>query len=296
MSKVTPPAELVSKEIEDQIKNLANSMGIENPNICIEAATQPGDNYLGVIAKVQVQGKNRDSSKPRVLNLIVKSAPRNEGFRKFAPVDKVYIRENYMYEKVLPEFTKFQEKRGVLEPFKSYAKCYFTSSEIMNEALVMENMKEHGFFLRDRHHSLNSEDVMIVMREYGKFHAISYALRDQEPELWQELAKNVTGHFFDNWNADQVKESSLHQYGRVVKALDPAADKEACKKFEEFKDNVAERISKVLKAETSGDYSVIAHGDCWVNNILFKCGVSFPHMLLHYNMLYNVLHSKHAAV
>lgn len=274
MSNATPPVELVSKETEDHINKLASDMGIKDVKFTITAATQPGDNYLGVVAKVLVEGKDQDSSKPRVLNLMVKSAPRNEGFRKLAPVDKVYQRENYMYEKVLPEFAKFQEKRGVLEPFKSFAKCYFTSSKNLNEVLVMENMKEHGFFLKDRHQSLNSEDVMVVMREYGKFHAVSFAIRDQEPELFKELADNVKGHFFQHWTPEQMKQGSQHQHEKIIKALEALDDKVALQKFKEFRDNCEERILETVNWKSCGDYGVIAHGDCWVNNILFKCGVS----------------------
>lgn len=265
--------QLVSKEVQCLVKKLMIELNISDYTMNISAGSIKGDNYLGIIAKVQIEGKNHDG-KNTTLNLICKSAPREGNFRKLAPIREVYRREIYIYSKVLPEFCKLQEERGIMNPFKAYAKYYSSTMEECQEALIMEDMKTLGYELRDRQQVLDYHHVKLVLEEYGRFHALSFALRDQKPDLFQELAKNSKDVFFSVDSSDEFYKAIQAQAERALKALDPIVHKIAYGKFKTFHDKVKEAVQTSVKSDSIEDYSVIGHGDCWVNNMLFKYSVS----------------------
>lgn len=266
---MTQTDELVTNEIRLCLEELLKKLEIKNYVINISAGTIKGDNFLGVIAKAQVIGENVDGENV-VRNFIIKSAPRNENFRTFAPVNLAYDREIYMYSKVLPAFIKLQNDRGIKEPFKSFAKYYRSSMEHMNEALIMEDMKAIGFKLCDRHQPLDHNHTLLALKEYGKFHALSFALRDQEPKIFNELAKNTQENFFNGMNSNGLHESFRSQSERALNSLDPVKHKVAYEKLKKFQDNMVDIINTAVKSDLDDPYSVIGHGDCWINNFLFK--------------------------
>ncbi|KAF2904038.1 hypothetical protein ILUMI_02135 [Ignelater luminosus] len=274
----TKNLDLVTDEVQTHVEKLINELGITNYTINVVPGSVIGDNYLGVIAKVTVTGKDKNGEN-KVTNFIVKSAPQNEVYRTLTSIRSAFDREIYMYSKVFPEFIKFQEERRILNPFKSIAKFYKSTMENKNEAVIMEDMKELGFEMRDRREPLNYNHVLLVMREYGKYHALSYALRDQKPEVFQEILGNTQETFFNTYNQAEIAEKEAKEnYERALKSLDPVKDKIAYDKFKKFQDNMFETVKHVLQSESAGKYAVIGHGDSWVNNMLFKYdSTSKPH-------------------
>ncbi|KAF5270855.1 hypothetical protein FQA39_LY08300 [Lamprigera yunnana] len=112
------------------------------------------------------------------------------------------------------------------------------------------------------------------MREYGRFHALSFALRDQKPSLFQEISENVEEIFFNEEAlfGEDLQKALDSQAERAMKALDHLLNKSAYKKFMRFKEHMVEITKKVVHGTAAGEYAVVCHGDCWVNNFLFKYG------------------------
>lgn len=262
--------DLVSSKLRRHIEKLLEEMEIKNYTMDISAGTIPGDNYLGVVAKVVIKGEEK-SGKSTTLNLIVKSAPKNEAFRTFTSISLAYDREIYMYAKVLPEFTKLQKEKGIVNNFRSFAKYYNSTMEDLDEAIIMENMKELGFVLHDRHTPLDYNHVLLVMKEYGKLHALSYALRDQKPELFKELSENAQEVLFKKMDFTEATVKSIREQSeRALASLDPVKHKVAYNKFKNYQNNMIDVVVDIVQAEPAGKYGVIGHGDCWINNILYK--------------------------
>lgn len=266
---------VLTQEVQAHVEKLIKELAITNHTIDISAGSLRGDNYLGVIAKATVHGKDK-SGENKVLHLIVKSAPKNEVYRTLTPIRCAFDREIYMYSKVFPEFAKLQKERGILKPFQSFAKFYKSTMEDMNEAVIMEDMKQLGFEMRERQEPLNYNHTLLVIKEYGRYHALSYALRDQKPEVFQEIFDNTQEMFFSNYNQTEIAEKSAkNDHERALKSLDPVKDKIAYDKFNKFQEHMEELVKNALESESAGKYGVVGHGDSWLNNMLFKYDVSF---------------------
>ncbi|KAF5275179.1 hypothetical protein FQR65_LT04211 [Abscondita terminalis] len=260
--------QVLTKEAEEFLNEYIKKLKIKNPQVTITPGSIRGDNYLGVIGKVEIKSENS------VLHWIFKSAIQQETFRSFLPINKAYQREVYVYRKILAEFNRFQEERNVAKPFKSYAKFLTSYLVEPNECLIMEDMKTLGYKLHDRMEPLDYNHVLLVMREYGRFHALSFALRDQKPDLFKEISENTEEIFFhdDSFINEEMLKAMQNQACKVLDALDPVVHKSAYEKFEKFQKRMIEEAKDAVKSERSGKYSVVCHGDCWINNFLFRYG------------------------
>lgn len=265
---------LVSEDIIKLLKKQVEETGLKNFDLQIEKGSIKGDNYLGVIAKIEVTGKD-DKGKEVTQDYIVKSAPKSEGFRNLAPIRLAYEREIFVYNFVLPEFMKFQEQRKVKNPFKSFAKCLKTSFEDKDEALIMEDMRQYGFKMQNRKVPLSYGHVRLIIKEIAKVHAFSYAIRDQDPELFHTLETKMEKNFMDEIDKEQFDKHNDMVYDKARKALDPVKDAEAIKRYNNYCTSIVDQMMTLLSSAEAGQYAVMRHADCWINNFLFAYEVRF---------------------
>lgn len=260
--------DLVSKTIRELFQKFLKENGITQEKIEIQAGTMRGDNFLGIIAKAEVTGKDKNG-KDFYESYIIKSAPKSEGLRKFAPIALAYEREIYMYSTVLPAFKKFEEVKHFVVPFSTYAQCLRTSNSDKDEALIMKDMKRLGFVMQNRKRALDYNHIKLVITELAKLHAISFALRDQNPELFNNLASKMEKNYFTEMDVSAFEEHSDKQTDKAAGALNPDTDQEAIEKFKKFSETYIHNLTSILD-DHCHPYSVIRHGDCWTNNFLFK--------------------------
>lgn len=265
--------ELVSDSIKALFQKYLNENGYTDTEIDIKAGSMRGDNYLGVIAKAEVNGKDKNGEK-FYESYIIKSAPKSEGLRKFAPINLAYEREIYVYSHVLPAFAKFQEERNLKDPFKSYAQCLKTSEDECEEALIMKDMKALGYQMKNRICALDYNHVKLVITELAKLHAISFALKDQNVELFNKFAEDMKKNYFAEMDISLFEGQTEKQCDKAADVLNPDTDGKAIEKFDKFKEIYMDSLIKSLE-DPCHPYSVIRHGDCWTNNFLFKYGVSY---------------------
>lgn len=256
--------------MNDAVKNLLDLV-IENEDVIdgkinVLGQNQAGDGYLGTVNNVEIIGKNKR------LNLIVKIAPVNEKLRGQAPIAAVYATEINFYTKLYPALREFQAEHGGGKPFIKLAKCYATCKKTSREGLVLQNLKADGYKIWPRQKHLSVDHVKIVLREYGKFHAMSYALKLKADEKYRELTCEMkdcfyefvkdpgfndlyTSLFDDIKNIPEIKEN-YNMYNTLEKCCNGNLD-----------------FFKKLATERD-QYTVITHGDGWTNNMLFKYDVS----------------------
>lgn len=157
------------------------------------------------------------------------------------------------------------------ESFNGYPECFSWHDADMNECLVLEDLTIKGFKMIDhRKETITAKHVELVMRSIGKFHAISFALKDQQPVKFTELKGNLNEIFFEE-RKSPVKNylNSLKQ--TVLNTVSGKTD-----------EHLAERLNNLLSKEQfdiavecvesglSEPYAVICHGDLWTNNMMFS--------------------------
>lgn len=240
------------------LNEIAKENGITNCTIEQSKTSSKGDNYVAEIKFVTISGDNRQ------LNVIVKKSPVNEDFRKFFPVEHIFRNEIRVYDTVLRTFRAFQEENNVKDPFDNYPKLFGNCEEKYSECLVLEDLIRSGYRHWNRKLEMDTEHIKLVMATYGKFHAVSFALKKKYPDKFQELSGLLK----------QPEEWQSSTFGGFLKNVVPAIQKAVTgnvvleKAFQRLTDDL-ETYFLQLKSEYD-DVSVINHGDCWNNNMLFK--------------------------
>lgn len=262
---------LVHPEIEKAlVKNLEKKQ-YSNVVMTITPGSVKGDNYLGIIAKAVIEATD-PQGKAVTLHHIVKISSQNDEYRAFTHVDKIFGREAYMYDVVLPSVAKFQEEVGVTgdKAFLCFTQAYYTCLEPYREAIVMEDMKNAGYIMRNRKEPLDITHSLKVMKEYGRFHAVSFAMKDQQTENFQKLADNLHESWFHDLRRVPFEKLLAGHNALGKGSLRPDDDPNAKRLHQEYVDNCYDRLMATLRPDAAGQYAVIGHGDSWVNNILFK--------------------------
>lgn len=212
-----------------------------------------------------------DSESDKKLDLIIKSAPANPDLRKSIPFDVIFQREIYVYNVVFPTLQQLQSEHNVRDDFHSIPRCFFTSTYNLNEIVVLENLRIKGFCHWNQRTPMNFDHVKLVLEEYSKFHALSFALKVHKPSIFETVSREVNDIYMDiiescgttktiqNLSSKVLDHLCLHEkFGSLVN------------RFRPLQENLTKIMKELVQANEAGKYGVISHGDNWCNNMLFK--------------------------
>ena len=263
------PGEIYQQALKDIIKDNFDSP-LEACKILIDAASSKGDNYAGVLHRANVKDPNG-----KELNVIIKLPPPNAARREQFNVRAIFLRESEFYDSVYPMFKKFQEDKGVdveKDGFNEVPTCYKSLTEDPCEGLFLEDLKVIGFEMFDRFKDVTVDHVNRVMESLGKLHALSFAIRDQKPELlapyreMKDIFLQGENSFRENlkaWFSMMQKQAADSLGENVSEALKAKAKKTLEEDFYEI-------LESCVDGEAAEPYAVICHGDCWNNNMMFR--------------------------
>lgn len=278
MSLENNKTEKVIDELPDYViellDNIVRNEGFESYTYSISAGSNHGDGFLAAMKRVTVVGKRngRDDELSLICKLMPSSAARREQFNS----SKVFRREATMYTKVLKLMNEFQIEKGITaeDGFFEYPKCYGVVEDVENErfALIMEDLKTSGYEMFDKLQPSDFNHVKLVMESLGKYHGLSFALKDQRPGVFEQFKD------LDDIFADQVRNSPemmqamfRFSYDRAILAFeDDIAKENAIVALKKLKENFLHELTTLPLGRKSEPFSVINHGDCWNNNFMFK--------------------------
>lgn len=154
--------------------------------------------------------------------------------------------------------------------FNEYAKCYHSIDTDMSECLLLEDLHRKQMKMIDyRTTSLTYDHAALVMKALGKFHAISFALKDQQPQKFKQLTKELTEIFYkSDVDFDAHAEFIL---GAIFKSLQRSNRPDLIEKVRnQIKGGFLKNVRQIVSGQMAGPYAVICHGDAWVNNCMYK--------------------------
>jgi hypothetical protein len=255
---------------ENEIKVWLEKVFEDVTNISVEIVgnSEKGDGFLGDIIFVHVTGIGRDGSVEKY-NLVLKCSKNSEMLREKMSMKNVFINEICFYNTTLPTFIRFQNERGVEQPFDSVPKCYGTFIGDNKEIIVLENLKKSGYALWDKKIPMTRKHINMVVEAYGKFHAISVAMKDQEPEKYQQLIDSFKTFSENGINVKRLFGKTLEEVYNLLKG---ELKEDILDKWGNFKGNLESGLEEVR--ENFSGLKVITHGDCWNNNFMFHIDVS----------------------
>lgn len=256
--------------IQSALVRVVEDAGFLNYRIHLKNGSFAGDGFLSELICTTIIEQTNGFDTERKLNLLCKLPPFNENRRKEFFGDVVFRREAYFYNKLLPAYMAFQREKNIPDDdlFRAPAKCYLALDDEKSEnyAIIMEDLRSKGFRMWNKAKPTTIDNIRLVLREIGKFHGISFALKDQKPDIFEEFQqlKDVSSDFFKSPKMQGMFKSCFQ---RAIDALHSNRHKDVISKLEA---NTLAYFELCLDEKASKDFGVISHGDLWNNNIMYR--------------------------
>lgn len=174
---------------------------------------------------------------------------------------------------VLPYFREFQESRHLSvdkDGFHEYSQCYRAIDIEPMECLFLQDLSNKNFTMINKW-EVTIEHILLVMKALGKFHAISFALRDQEPDKLAEivdcLQESVYRPGYNAELANGFNNAAMNTINSITDDKDSHLLEAVLKLYEQ---NQFDLIVGCVDGSGAEPYSVVAHGDLWSNNTMFQ--------------------------
>lgn len=259
----------------DLLRKIAKSEGFNDElSIDTKPGCSVGDGFLGIIASVTISGRRRCGSDGTVtddrLHVVCKLAPTNVARRQGFDSITLFKREAFMYGHILPALANFEREKGLAdnERFTAYPKCYeiVADEEKDQFVIVMEDLKVSGHTMWTRSQPIPVNYANAVLEQLARLHAISFAMRDQRPEICAEF-KQITDVVCGFIRSSAMKDVIVKSYARCLAAVE---DPKHIEIINDIAANNGMYYDELVTEDYFEPYGVVTHGDCWINNVLIR--------------------------
>lgn len=117
---------------------------------------------------------------------------------------------------------------------------------------------------------VTAKHAHLMMQSLAKFHAISFAMKNQQSKKYEELASNMADVFLsrDNVNFRTYFNKTAQQTLDTVLNEEDAHLLARAKRF--FERDALDIMVDCIDSNVNGLLDIITHGDTWQNNLMFK--------------------------
>lgn len=244
--------------IETMLHRIIDENGFSDYTMEIKRGSETGDGFLSELTSITIlENGNTDKR----LDLVCKIAPLNKNRRKEFFANIVFDRETTFYTKVAPTFTKFQDDKHVPkeDQFLSYPKCFAAVSDDENEqyVIIMEDLRPQGFQMWNKAKPARIENLRLAMQELGKFHGLSIAMKDQQPEEFAKFQqiRDISQMFFQSQNMQAMFDAS---FDRAIGALRKEEHKDIMRTL---KNHTLAHFEACINDESTNRFGVVSHGN-----------------------------------
>lgn len=251
------------------LKESIEKLGYKDAKVVVETLGKAGDNYTAAVKRVKIEDNQNNG---RTLKIIAKFAPSNQTLREMSKMELLFKNEHIVYTKLIPKLEQLQHTAGIPEEDRlKYAVFHGSNPVAPHEVILLEDLNELGYTMLDRFTSLTNECVRSVLKNLAILHALSYAMKQKDPEIFEELRNEL----FDMWANISTDEDGRKYFEQIESNVIPLLESDVHKKV--VKGIMTETLNANLrfaKINKDSKHAVIQQGDSWTNNIMFKLDVS----------------------
>ncbi|CAG9564305.1 unnamed protein product [Danaus chrysippus] len=241
--------------LNDCLKKIAIDQNYENYEITIKAISSGGANYTSALYLATIQAPGKDD-----LKLFAKIAAIGEKIRSVSPY-KLYETESLFYNYILKKYKELEERNNVPAEYRfATPKYYGGSDEYLKEVYVFEDLTSKGFTTYDRFKSIDWEYTSKCLENLARFHALSIAFSQSEPEEFENL--NIT-------KDHRESEEALGFIRDVIANALTVTREENRDRLSKFMYGLVEN-KEVKKFYRSYKRPVIGHGDYRPSNMMHR--------------------------
>lgn len=251
--------------IRKVLDKIATDLDFAEYSLKTESASNHGDNFQGVLLAVTIDGVQQIGGElvAKQVDLVCKLAPEDITRRANFRTKLVFDREILAYTTVLPALVDFQREKGISEANSFLAFPTVFACDVNAHIIVMENLRVQNYLVRSKKEVIPLDHALLLMRELGKFHGISFALKDQRPNEFEQYKKLTDTH-----GEIMCGKLSIH-HEQTIEMVELAVKDPAHKKIVQNFD-INRMLDQCFNWEARDKFGVISHGDCWCTNVMFQ--------------------------
>ncbi|XP_028133465.1 uncharacterized protein LOC114328721 [Diabrotica virgifera virgifera] len=257
--------QVLSKDLSDLLESALNEK-IESFDLQIEG-NDNGEGHLGEVLFITLTNKSTNKIDHVVVKQVLESSVENT----IDFMSSTFLNEIHFYGKFLPALQEFQRSYPGAEIFNHVPKCLGTCLERGKEKLILENLKFRNFTLHPKKEYVGYKMYEAIFKTYGKYHGACLAFKHNQPEKFLELSNGFQNNFKKMVKTGLLERGILGMSAMVQSTL-KETQPELYEKFTPFAEKSVEKFLNCL--DYRSPYSVITHGDCWSNNMMFKINES----------------------
>ncbi|PSN49245.1 hypothetical protein C0J52_08397 [Blattella germanica] len=208
------------------------------------------------------------------LSLYLKCLPIS-GKSKQAASKRSFQNEVAFYTKVVPEFDTFQQEKLPLEKCfpVPIPRCFRAEVDGANDVIILEDLSKLDYIVKDRLEGMSIPEISLTLKELGRFHAFSLAMKNQCPEKFKETKMHVIESIFSEPDFGEVFRYIFSNCWLDVHNFLKEYYEEHnmyLKKVEKFMTIAPDLMALQAKGDPLNEpYNAIIHGDPWVLNFMF---------------------------
>lgn len=128
--------------------------------------------------------------------------------------------------------------------------------------------------MQNRQEPLTFEHISLMMKALGKFHAISFALKDQQPAKFKQLKSLLYEHYWTRSRFESFEKTYETCFNRMLISLEEENRLDLLEKLKKAATNdYIGRACSLVSTESAEPYAVICHGDLTSFNSMFRKNV-----------------------
>ncbi|KAH8383454.1 hypothetical protein KR009_008707, partial [Drosophila setifemur] len=237
----------------------------------VKPAMAPGENYATIMLRVSIDVELTDKT-TKLFSYMMKVPHKSPQMDQMLALANFFNSENAAYTELLPQFEKLYKSKGMDITFAPKAfRLDSTKEPNLANTVLMNDLGQQGYKNLNRLECLNLEQAKYALKKLAQFHAAGATLvqvRGPYPDVFlygmmgsnKELVRGFIDAMLGPFRTAFLANLNNFKNGEKYR-----------EQLENVLSGLTEEFLKMGELDNS-EFNVLNHGDCWMNNLLFKTG------------------------